>query len=63
VKKGYAGLLLEETSGVWDKDPVTAVRAFADYAISERRGLDLLETMPQIDAKRIGSWAGAPGPC
>jgi uncharacterized protein len=55
AKKGYAGLLLEETTGpFWTWDGLTDVEAYVAYVRQEQRGLDLLETMPEIDPTRIG---------
>lgn len=55
MKKGYAALLLDEGSDqIWRFDPMLAVQGWVDYAVQERRGVDYLETLPQIDAGRIG---------
>jgi dienelactone hydrolase len=58
AKQGYAALLLDEVTGFgsdWSKlQPMVVARTFRDYVIQERRGIDLLETMPKIDASRIG---------
>jgi dienelactone hydrolase len=55
AKKGYAGLLVGETTApLWTLDGQTDVRGFATYVSQERRALDVLETMPEIDATRIG---------
>ena len=54
--RGYAGLLLQEPSWVsyWSLDPRDDCRAVVQTVNQARRGLDLLETLPKIDAKRIG---------
>ncbi len=56
AKKGYAGLLLQEAPSMqcWTFDPDTDCRGVIENVTQERRGLDLLATLPQIDAKRIG---------
>lgn len=58
AKQGYAALLLQGATGLgsgWSKlQPMVAAQVFRDYVIQERRGIDLLETMPKIDASRIG---------
>ena len=56
AKKGYAGLLLQEAPSMqcWTFDPKVDCRGVVENVTQERRGLDLLETLPQIDAKRIG---------
>jgi dienelactone hydrolase len=56
AKKGYAGLLLQEAPSMecWTFDPDTDCRGVIENVTQERRGLDLLETLLQIDAKRIG---------
>jgi hypothetical protein len=55
VKRGYAGLLLDEPSTrFYTFDAPTDVAAFVLYATQERRALDLLATMPEIDRGRIG---------
>ena len=55
LEKGYAALLLDEGSDkIWRFDPQLAIRGWVDYAIQERRGVDYLETLPQIDAERVG---------
>jgi dienelactone hydrolase len=55
AKKGYAGLLLAEPSTpFYTFDAPTDIASFIRYATQERRALDLLATLPQIDGKRIG---------
>ena len=58
AKQGYAALLLDGVTGLgsnWGKlRPMVAAQVFRDYVIQERRGIGLLETMPKIDASRIG---------
>ncbi len=56
AKKGYAGLLLQEAPSMecWTLDPDTDCRGVIENVTQERRGLDLLTTLPQIDTKRIG---------
>ena len=60
AKKGYAGLLLEESGGpFWTYDGVADGQAFVRYTVDARRVLDLLATMPEIDMTRAGfvSWS------
>lgn len=56
AKKGYAGLLLQEAPSMvcWTLDPNTDCRGVIENVTQERRGLDLLATLPQIDTERIG---------
>jgi dienelactone hydrolase len=55
AKKGYAGLLLAEPSTPFNTfDAPTDIASYIRYATQERRALDLLATLPQIDSKRIG---------
>jgi dienelactone hydrolase len=55
AEQGYAGLLVDETSApLWTLDGKTDVKGFLTYVSLERRALDVLETMPEIDATRIG---------
>ncbi len=55
-RKGYAGLLLQEAPSMecWTFDPDTDCRGVIENVTQERRALDLLETLPRIDTKRIG---------
>jgi dienelactone hydrolase len=55
VKRGYAGLLLDEPiTRFYTFDAPTDVAAFVLYATQERRAFDLLATLPEIDRGRIG---------
>jgi dienelactone hydrolase len=56
AKQGYAGLLLQEAPSMqcWTFDPKLDCRGVVENVTQERRGLDAIETLPQIDAKRIG---------
>jgi dienelactone hydrolase len=56
AKKGYAGLLLQEAPSMqcWTFDPKTDCRGVIENVTQERRGLDLIRTLPRIDAQRIG---------
>ena len=55
AKAGYAGFLLEEPSTVThDNDAFAEGEGFIDYVVQASRALDLLATMPEIDAERIG---------
>lgn len=55
AKKGYAGLLLSEPSTPFNTfDAPTDIASYIRYVTQERRALDLLATLPQIDSKRIG---------
>ena len=55
AKKGYAGLLLAEPSTPFNTfDAPTDIASYIRYATQERRALDLLATLPEIDSRRIG---------
>lgn len=56
AEKGYAGLLLQEAPSMecWTLDPNTDCRGVIENVTQERRGLDLLATLSQIDTERIG---------
>jgi pimeloyl-ACP methyl ester carboxylesterase len=55
VPQGYALLALDEPSLAFSlADAQGAIANYVQYGIQERRALDLLETMPEIDARRIG---------
>ena len=55
AKKGYAGLLLAEPSTPFNTfDAPTDIASYIRYVTQERRALDLLATLPQIDSKRTG---------
>ena len=73
VAKGYAALLIqppnERTDGprftFFSWDAKQDVAANAQYVVDLRRGIDLLQSLPQIDGRRIGfighSYGGAVG--
>jgi len=62
AKEGYAGLLLDESGGpFWKYKGISDGRAYVNYVKDARRALDLLETMPDIDASRIGFVAWSNG--
>lgn len=57
AKEGYAGLAIGNRFGLElysTLDTTTTIEGYAHYVTDLRRGLDLLETLPQIDAERIG---------
>jgi predicted esterase len=56
AQEGYAGLLLQEPAWAtyWSFDPRADCEAVVQTVTQARRGLDLLATLPQIDAQRIG---------
>jgi hypothetical protein len=55
AKAGYAGFLLEEPSTLADNyNASDEGKGIIDYVIQASRALDLLATMPEIDAERIG---------
>jgi cephalosporin-C deacetylase-like acetyl esterase len=57
AKEGYAGLAIGNRSGTdlySTLDTKATIEGYSNYVVDLRRGLDLLETLPQIDAKRIG---------
>lgn len=62
AKKGYAGLLLDESGGpFWQFEGIPDGLAYVNYVKDGRRALDLLETMPDIDASRMGFVAWSNG--
>ena len=55
ARKGYAGLLVEQPSTqFFSYEALTDIASYVKFATRLRRGLDLLETLPQIDTSRIG---------
>lgn len=57
TKHGYAGLAIGNQLGTdlySSLDGKATLEGYAHYVTDLRRGLDLLETLPQIEAKRIG---------
>ena len=57
--RGYAGLLVDapaalDLPGYYSWDATQDVKTWVASVTDLRRGLDLLETLPQIDAARIG---------
>jgi hypothetical protein len=70
ARHGYAGLLIEPPRRrlpwaacfeypCWNAKK--NIRAFVIYVVDVRRGIDLLETLPQIDAGRLGLVGGGSG--
>jgi hypothetical protein len=72
AREGYAGLLIQAPSlrapflepGNWHAQ--LEVEASVQYTVDLRRGIDVLETLPEIDSERIGfvghswgAWTGA----
>ena len=56
ARKGYASLLVDEvgSSAYYTYDADLELPAWVQYVIQTRRALDLIETLPQLDASRIG---------
>jgi cephalosporin-C deacetylase-like acetyl esterase len=57
AREGYAGLAIGNRFGLElysTLDTTADIEGYAHYVTDLRRGLDLLGTIPQIDAKRIG---------
>jgi cephalosporin-C deacetylase-like acetyl esterase len=57
TKEGYAGLAIGNRSGTdlySSLDGKATIEGYSHYVVDLRRGLDLLGTLPTIDAKRIG---------
>jgi dienelactone hydrolase len=57
AKEGYAGLAIGEraTTDLYSVlDTKATIEGYSDYVVDLRRGLDLLGTLPKVDAKRIG---------
>jgi pimeloyl-ACP methyl ester carboxylesterase len=57
AKEGYAGLAIGErrTIDLYSSlDTKATIEGYSNYVVDLRRGLDLLGTLPKIDAKRIG---------
>ena len=57
AQEGYAGLAIGNRFGLElysTLDTTIDIEGYAHYVTDLRRGLDLLETLPQVDAKRIG---------
>ena len=52
--RGVAGLVIDTPQNLWSFDAVEDWRAWVSLVTDLRRGLDLLETLPQIDARRLG---------
>jgi pimeloyl-ACP methyl ester carboxylesterase len=54
AKKGYAGLLLSEPLVFHEFSSSALIAGQISYVIQERRALDLLATMPEIDSAHVG---------
>lgn len=57
AKEGYAGLAIAERAPLdlySTLDTTVDIEGYAHYVVDLRRGIDLLGTLPKIDAKRIG---------
>jgi hypothetical protein len=57
TKEGYAGLAIGNRFGTdlySSLDGKATIEGYRDYVVDLRRGVDLLGTLPKIDAKRIG---------
>jgi hypothetical protein len=57
AKEGYAGLAIGNRSGTdlySSLDGKATIEGYSHYVVALRRGLDLLGTLPTIDAKRTG---------
>lgn len=63
VKEGYAVLALEEPTAGWSMAAAREgiISDFVRYVTQERRALDLLATLPEIDTQRIGFWGFSNG--
>jgi len=60
AKEGFAGLLIDSSAvrapndEFFSWDAQSDIQGFVHYVIDLRRGIDLLQTLPEIDAGRIG---------
>jgi hypothetical protein len=57
AKEGYAGLAIGERAPLdlySTLDTTSDIEGYAHYVVDLRRGIDLLETIPKIDATRLG---------
>jgi hypothetical protein len=52
--RGVAALLVDTQQNLWSFDAESNARAWRSLVIDLRRGLDLLESLPQVDAGRLG---------
>ena len=52
--RGVAGLLVDTRQNLWSFDAEQNGRAWRSLLTDLRRGLDLLETLPQVDPRRLG---------